>query len=99
MMDIQRAVRSGDWKLIRYPEVNVTQLFDLHADPYEMHDVSRENPVRVRDLTALLAQLQKANDDTLPLTRTTYKDPAVTAEKVREQARLLLLPRPVGNRR
>lgn len=30
---VQRAIRDDRWKLIRYPEVNVTQLFDLEADP------------------------------------------------------------------
>ncbi|MCX5769490.1 MAG: sulfatase-like hydrolase/transferase, partial [Candidatus Hydrogenedentes bacterium] len=31
--DVQRAVRVGPWKLIRYPKVNKTQLFNLDIDP------------------------------------------------------------------
>ena len=33
---MQRAVRKGDWKLIRYPLVDVTQLFHLQDDPHEL---------------------------------------------------------------
>ncbi len=38
--DVQRAVRDERWKLIVYPKINKRQLFDLHNDPYEMHDLS-----------------------------------------------------------
>ena len=38
--DVQRAVRHGDWKLIRYPKVNVTQLFDLRDDPDELNNLA-----------------------------------------------------------
>ncbi|MFA6544787.1 MAG: sulfatase-like hydrolase/transferase [Limisphaerales bacterium] len=31
--EVQRAWRDERWKLIRYPQVNVTQLFDLQDDP------------------------------------------------------------------
>ena len=37
---VQRAVRQGDWKLIRYPQVNKTQLFDLRDDPHETWDLA-----------------------------------------------------------
>ena len=30
---VQRALRDDRWKLIRYPQINRTQLFDLQADP------------------------------------------------------------------
>ncbi len=36
----QRMVRSQDFKLIYYPMIKRTQLFDLKADPLEMHDLS-----------------------------------------------------------
>jgi arylsulfatase A-like enzyme len=86
-MDFQRAVRQGDWKLIRYPQVNVTQLFNLRDDPYELHNLSREQPERTRTLTKLLRSLQQSNDDPLPLTVKHPKDPAVTAAGLQEQAR------------
>jgi arylsulfatase A-like enzyme len=36
----QRALVTDRWKLIRYPRIDRTQLFDLTADPYEMTDLS-----------------------------------------------------------
>ena len=39
--DVQRAVRDDRWKLIVYPKVHKTQLFDLRDDPGEMHDLGR----------------------------------------------------------
>src|SRR5262249_12414662 len=38
-LDKQRAIRDARWKLIRYPAVDVTQLFDLHADPDETRNL------------------------------------------------------------
>jgi arylsulfatase A-like enzyme len=40
--DTQRAVRDERWKLIVYPKVHETQLFDLQTDPGEMHDLAEE---------------------------------------------------------
>jgi arylsulfatase A-like enzyme len=66
---VQRAVRRGQWKLIRYPEVNKTQLFDLQADPREIKDLAGDpaQAGRVKELMALLAAEQKKFGDTLPL--------------------------------
>ena len=65
----QRSVRRGQWKLIRYPEVNKTQLFDLAADPREIKDLAGDpaQAGRVKELMALLAAEQKKFGDTLPL--------------------------------
>lgn len=38
--DIQRAIRDDRWKLIRYPRVDKTQLFDLSEDPFEKNDLA-----------------------------------------------------------
>ncbi len=67
--NIQRALSDGRWKLIRYPEVDRTQLFDLQADPFEITDLSAkpEHAARVADLLARLAEEQKAVGDPLPL--------------------------------
>lgn len=67
---VQRAIRDERWKLIRYPEIDKTQLFDLQADPHEMNDLSAkpENAARIK---AMLAQIEKAQheiDDPVPLT-------------------------------
>ncbi len=68
--DVQRAVRDDRWKLIVYPKVNKTQLFDLHADPAEMHDLAAdpEHAEDVKRLTALLKSEQEKAGDKCALT-------------------------------
>ena len=64
-----RAVRDRRWKLIRWPQVNKTQLFDLENDPNETNDVSN-NPDNLQHVVRLMAQLadwQKSLDDNQPL--------------------------------
>lgn len=67
--DVQRAVRDERYKLIRYPQVNVTQLFDLQADPDELHNLAAEGgqAQRVTVLTSLLQGWQKELGDAAPL--------------------------------
>jgi arylsulfatase A-like enzyme len=67
--DIQRAVRRGPWKLIRYPIVNRAQLFNLDEDPYETRDLSGDpsHASKIRELMELMAQQQKVYGDTDPL--------------------------------
>jgi arylsulfatase A-like enzyme len=86
----QRAIRDGRWKLIRYPGVNVTQLFDLQADPDEMKNLAEEpaQKERVADMLKRLAALQKHYDDTQPLTIEDAKPATpVTAEQLTETAK------------
>ncbi|MBM4041502.1 MAG: hypothetical protein FJ290_23620 [Planctomycetes bacterium] len=68
-LNIQRAVRKGQWKLLRYPQVNKTQLFDLAADPFETKDLSADpaQAARVKELLALMAEQQKLFGDAQPL--------------------------------
>ena len=69
-LGVQRAIRDERWKLIRYPQVNVTQLFDLQADPDEMHNLA-DAPAqreRVHAMLARLAEVQPTWGDTAPLT-------------------------------
>ena len=40
--DSQRMIRTSQWKLIEYPLVNKTQLFDLKNDPLEQRDLSAD---------------------------------------------------------
>jgi arylsulfatase A-like enzyme len=67
--EVQRAVRFGDWKLIRYPQVDVTQLFNLAEDPDEIHDLAGD-PAHADRVATMLGRLrlqQQLWDDTLPL--------------------------------
>jgi arylsulfatase A-like enzyme len=68
--NVQRAVRDDRWKLIRYPRIDRTQLFDLQADPFERKDLSAEpaSRARVSEMLALLARCQQEYGDTAPLT-------------------------------
>ncbi|MBU4459357.1 MAG: sulfatase-like hydrolase/transferase, partial [Verrucomicrobia bacterium] len=65
----QRAVRDDRWKLIRYPLVDRTQLFDLQADPHELTNLASraEFAVTLQRMTALLEREMRAYDDGAPL--------------------------------
>ena len=67
--DLMKAVRDHRWKLIRYPKVDHTQLFDMEADPHETtnlaDDPSQEG--RVGELTGLMREWQARVGDSHPL--------------------------------
>lgn len=88
-MDKQRAIRDERWKMIRYPQVNITQLFDLQNDPGEETNLADrpESAPRVEFLTSRLVALQKQFDDSLALTSTTIKPAKVTAEELTKRVR------------
>ena len=67
--DCQRAVRDQRWKLIRYPLVDQTQLFDLQADPHELTNLAAqpEHAAKVAEMTALLEKEMGSHTDTAPL--------------------------------
>jgi arylsulfatase A-like enzyme len=67
--DVQRAVRDERWKLIVYPKTNKRQLFDLHNDPYEMHDLSadRAQSARIDCLWQEVLRWQQEMGDAAPL--------------------------------
>jgi arylsulfatase A-like enzyme len=64
--DVQRAVRDERWKLIRYPKIDKTQLFDLESDPFETRDLasSPAHADRIRSLTGMLRDWQARVGDT-----------------------------------
>jgi arylsulfatase A-like enzyme len=83
--EVQRAVRQSDWKLIRYPKINETQLFNLRDDPNEMHNLASAEANRVESMMALLATQQRLNGDLLPLTSDSPAPREVTAEQLEKQ--------------
>ena len=68
-----RAIRQGDWKMIRYPDRDLTQLFNLTSDPLEIHNLAgtSEYKDKIKELTDLMKQEQLASNDTIPLTAKT----------------------------
>ena len=68
--DIQRAVRQGRWKLILYPKIKHTQLFDLESDPDEIVNLATRKRMakRIDEMTKLMVSWQKRVGDKLPLT-------------------------------
>jgi choline-sulfatase len=62
---LQRAVRVDDWKLIHYPNIDRTQLFDLASDPHETNDLSNlpQHADRIQQLAGQLVALQAQYGD------------------------------------
>lgn len=63
--DVQRALCDARWKLIRYPQVNKTQLFDLQNDPFEVSNLADEpaQQSKVTELTTMLEHEMRASGD------------------------------------
>lgn len=61
-MKVQRAVRDDRWKIIVYPHLNKTQLFDLKTDPDEKKDLAAD-PAHAAELKRLRETLQKMQQD------------------------------------
>ncbi len=67
--NVQRAVRDEHYKLIIYPQINRTQLFDLQNDPDELHDLASDlatKPIQER-LLGFMNDWQQRFGDTQPL--------------------------------
>jgi arylsulfatase A-like enzyme len=74
----QRAVRTKDYKLIVYPQVKKTQLFDLNNDPWEITNLASKSamkPVR-EQLMQRLRTFQHDLGDKLELDRPSKKKTA-----------------------
>ncbi|MCA9263906.1 MAG: DUF4976 domain-containing protein, partial [Planctomycetales bacterium] len=67
--NLMRSVRDQRWKLLKYPQVNHTQLFDLENDPDEMHNLANDpaQADRLAQLTQKMAEWQMKVGDKQPL--------------------------------
>ena len=67
--DLMKAVRDHRWKLIRYPKVDHTQLFDMEADRHETTNLADDpsHEGRVAELTGLMREWQARVGDSHPL--------------------------------
>ena len=61
-----RAVRTEEWKIIRYPARNYTQLFNLKDDPLEINNLAAlpEHEGKVKEMMKLLMENYVASNDT-----------------------------------
>lgn len=68
--NVQRAVCDDRWKLIRYPQVDRTQLFDLKSDPHEARNLASDpaHADTVAMLMGLLERELRRSGDGAPLT-------------------------------
>jgi arylsulfatase len=74
------AYRKGHWKVLRLPEPYGNgdwQLYDLAADPGELHDLSSEFPEKAETLANAWADYAKSNGVIQPETATAYAKPVV----------------------
>ena len=71
--DTMRAVRTSRWKLIRYPQTDQSQLFDLVADPHERHNLAARQPDELASLRQRLENAQRAAGDSLSWTADTVR--------------------------
>ena len=67
-----RAVRTDEWKLIRYPQINYTQLYNLKNDPLEINNLASfpEQKTRVDEMMGLLKKWVVETNDTINLNPT-----------------------------
>jgi hypothetical protein len=82
-----RAIRTPEWKLIRYPERDYSQLFNLKNDPLELNNLAENNAYStvLDDLMEGLLEWQIFSGDTAALTTKVIKpmeyDPSTLTRK------------------
>jgi arylsulfatase A-like enzyme len=62
-----RAVRTDEWKLIRYLQINFTQLYNLKSDPLEINNLAAlpEQKPRINDMMELMKKWAVETNDTM----------------------------------
>jgi arylsulfatase A-like enzyme len=78
-IQVQRAVRDERWKLICYPKLGYSQLFDLQTDPDETRSVYDDpaNAAHIARLFAAMKAWQTKVGDTLVLNEGSKAPPAI----------------------
>jgi len=91
--EVQRSVRDKRWKLITYPQINKSQLFDLQNDPHETKNLFEQSACQTHSdrLLATMKDWQKKVGDTSSLSSTTPQDATFKAPTPEE---LMKLKRP-----
>ncbi|MCY3023241.1 MAG: sulfatase-like hydrolase/transferase [Planctomycetota bacterium] len=79
----QRSVRDKRWKLIRYTNINRSQLFDLQNDPDELSDLAGkpDHEAKVKEMLNLMAKMQKQFGDKAALTTQPYDNEGALDDK------------------
>jgi arylsulfatase A-like enzyme len=67
------AVRAGDWKLLEYFQDNHVELYCLHDDPAEQHDLATAQPERAAQLRVRLHDWWKEVGAQLPQPNPGYR--------------------------
>ena len=66
------AIRAGDYKLIEVFETGKKELYNLHEDIGESHDLAAEKPELVTKLSRMLKQWRQATGSKMPTTNPDY---------------------------
>ncbi|MGV8895227.1 MAG: sulfatase-like hydrolase/transferase [Rhodoglobus sp.] len=75
--DLQRSIRTAEYKLIEYPQIQQTQLFSISDDPWEL-----TNLAEVSDHAALMTALQAM----LATAQAQFRDHLATTDRARSEA-------------
>ncbi|WP_339728711.1 sulfatase-like hydrolase/transferase [uncultured Gimesia sp.] len=88
--DVQRSIRDDRWKLITYPQINKSQLFDLENDPAETKNLFGLSACRSHSdrLVSAMKDWQKKVGDTSPLVSDSPQDATFKAPTPEELKKL-----------
>ncbi|GAB1450415.1 sulfatase-like hydrolase/transferase [Draconibacterium sp.] len=83
-----RAVRTDEWKLIRYPQINYTQLYNLKSDPLEINNLAAlpDQKPRVDEMMRLMKKWAVETNDTLNFNPSHFKPMDYDYTKLKQKA-------------
>jgi len=59
----KQAIRSGNWKAVRFPGEDRTELYRLDEDPGETKDLSQKHPEETARMNALMTEAHIGNNN------------------------------------